>query len=148
MRRAIALSAAVVFALAGCGGGGGGSKPQPLTKAAYEQKLGPLLNQQVAPAVRTALANGGILDPKKVGDAIASVKTAHDQMASVTPPNAVADLHKKAVSVLAALVSDMTKLRDAEGKKDTSAEAGALSQITTDAKSLVDVGGQFTSRGY
>src|SRR5437660_5882948 len=108
MRRAIAISVAVAFALAGCGGGG--SKPHPLSKAAYEQKLGPLLNQQVAPAVRTALANGGILDPKKVGDAIASVKTAHDQMASVTPPTAVADLHRKAVAVLAALVTDMTRL--------------------------------------
>ena len=98
--------------------------------------------------MRAALANGGILDPNKVTTAIASVKTAHDQMASVTPPTAVADLHKRAVAVLGALVTDMTKLRDAEKKKDTSAERGALTQITTDARGLVDVGSQFTSRGF
>ena len=146
MRRAAYLSLVLIIALTGCGGGG--NKPKPLTKAQYEQKLGPLLNQQVAPAVRAALANGGILDPSKVTTAIASVKTAHDQMASVTPPTAVADLHKRAVAVLAALVTDMTKLRDAETKKDTSAERGALTNITTDARGLVDVGSQFTSRGF
>ena len=63
-------------------------------------------------------------------------------------PTAVADLHKEAVAVLAALEADMTELKDAESKKDQGAEASALRLTTQDAQRLVKVGSQFTARGY
>jgi hypothetical protein len=119
-----------------------------LTKAEYEQKLGPLLNQVVVPALRAALANGGARNPQKLGAAITNVKLAHDQMASVTPPAAVADLHGKAVAVLSSMVTHLTRLRDAETKHDKTAAVSAATALKDDGLKLQSVGSQFTSRGY
>jgi hypothetical protein len=119
-----------------------------LTKSAYERKLGPLLTDVVAPALRAALANGGIKNPHKLDAAITNVKLAHDQMASVTPPTAVADLHRKAVSALGAIVNDMTRLRNAETKSDRSSEKSAAISLVSDGRQLQSLGSQFTARGY
>jgi hypothetical protein len=120
----------------------------PLSKAAYEQQLGPLLNDQVAPALRTALANGGIADPKKLSSAIAEVKLAHDRMAAVNPPAAIAALHQQAVAALAAIKADMEKLRTAELKKAKPDALNALNSLKTDAQKIVTVGNQFQARGF
>ena len=119
-----------------------------LSKAAYEQQLGPLLNNQVAPALRTALANGGIGNPQRLSAAIAEVKLAHDRMAAVNPPAAIADLHAQAVSALAAIEADMEKLRTAELAKARSAGLAALGSLKTDAAKIVTIGNQFSARGF
>ncbi len=121
---------------------------QPLTKAAYEQELGPLLNDQVAPALRTALANGGITNPSKLASAIGEVKLAHDRMAAVNPPSAIADLHQQAVTALAAIQADMQKLHTAELKKAKSDALNALSALKTDAQKIITVGNKFQARGF
>jgi hypothetical protein len=120
----------------------------PLTKAEYEARLGPLLNNQVVPSLRAALANGGAADPTRLTQAINSLKTAHDQMAAVNPPTEIADLHQQAVTVLGAMVSDATKLRDAEVAHDTSAEQSAANALKADAQQIQNVGNQLTQRGY
>jgi hypothetical protein len=120
----------------------------PLSKAAYEQQLGPLLNNQVAPALRTALANGGIADPKKLSSAIAEIKLAHDRMAAVNPPGPIAALHQQAVAALAAIKADMEKLRSAELKKAKPDALSALNSLKTDAQKIVTVGNQFQARGF
>jgi hypothetical protein len=162
-RAGAALAAIVVAAgAAGCGSSKSSSSSgasstvaassangsQPLTKAAYEQQLGPLLNDQVAPALRTALANNGIANPAKLQSAIGEVKLAHDRMAAVNPPTAIADLHKQAVSALAAIQVDMQKLHTAELKKAKSDALDALKALRTDAQKIVAVGNQFQSRGF
>ena len=119
-----------------------------MTKAEYEAKLGPLLNDVVDPALKAALSNGGIRNPQKVTAAIASVKVAHDEMARVKPPAAVADLHGRTVTVLSSMIADMTRLRDAETKHDTSGESSAAKGLKNDAEKLVKLGDAFTSRGY
>jgi len=120
----------------------------PLTKAEYEARLGPLLNNQVVPSLRAALANGGAADPTRLTQAISSLKTAHDQMAAVNPPTEIADLHQQAVTVLGAMVSDATKLRDAEVAHDTAAEQSAANALKADAQQIQNVGNQLTQRGY
>src|SRR5947209_4419639 len=158
---AVALMALVA---AGCGGSSksttssAASSPSPatsttqsnppLTKAEYEARLGPLLNDQVVPSLRAALANGGAADPTKLTQAISSLQTAHDQMAAVNPPTEIADLHHQAVTVLGAMVSDATKLRDAEVAHDTSAEQAAANALKADAQQIQNVGNQLTQRGY
>lgn len=162
-RSAGALLAAVAIAagIAGCGGSSKSSSSTTtsvassssaggtqLSKTRYEQTLGPLLNQQVAPALRTALANGGLADPKRLAVAIANVKLAHDKMAAVNPPAAIADLHQKAVAALGAILVDMQKLRAAELQKNRSAGLAALKSLKTDAIAIVTVGNNFQSRGF
>jgi len=120
----------------------------PLSKTAYERQLGPLLNDQVAPALRTALANGGIANPTRLSSAIAEVKLAHDRMAAVNPPSAIADLHRQAVTALGAIQADMQKLRTAELKKVKSDALSALNSLKTDAQKIVTVGNQFQARGF
>jgi hypothetical protein len=119
-----------------------------LSKTAYEQQLGPLLNNQVAPALRTALANGGIANPSRLSSAISEVKLAHDRMAAVNPPSAIADLHRQAVTALGAIQSDMVMLRAAELKKAKSDALTALNALKTDAQKIVTVGNQFQARGF
>jgi hypothetical protein len=119
-----------------------------LSKAQYEGKLGPLLNDVVDPALRATLGGGGAADPQKLGAAITSVQLAHDRMAAVTPPAEVADLHQQTVAPPAALISDMTKLRDAETGSDRSGVASAASAVKAEAQHLQNFGSQFGSRGY
>jgi hypothetical protein len=124
------------------------SGSQRLTKAQYEQKLGPLLNNVIDPALRDALSNGGARSPRKLGAAITLLRLSHDQMAAAAPPAAVADLHKRTVAALVSMISDMTKLRVAEARSDTSAGSAAVAALKTDAQRLETLGSQFTSRGY
>ncbi len=146
---ALLAVAALAVGAAGCGSSSSSSSgPKPLTKAAYEQQLGPLLNNQVAPALRTALANGGIANPQKLAAAIADVKLAHDRMAAVTPPSAIADLHGQAVVALAAIQADMVKLRTAELNKSRSDGLAALQSLKSDATKIVNIGNEFQSRGF
>jgi hypothetical protein len=164
---ALLATAAVAIGAAGCGGSSKSSSSAssptpgtsttaassssasgPISKVAYERQLGPLLNDQVAPALRTALANGGIADPNKLASAISDVKLAHDRMAAVNPPSAIADLHRQAVTALAAIQSDMVKLRSAELKKAKSDALSALSLLRSDAQKIVTVGNQFQARGF
>lgn len=153
-RRAITLTLAfAAVAVEGCGGGSSthstaATTAQALSKAAYEQRLGPLLNQQIDPALRTALANGGAKDPGKLAAVISTLQTARNQMAVVIPPAAVADLHTQAVATLATLTVDVQRLRDAELAAQKSAAVSALETIKTDALRLLKIGDQFTARGY
>ena len=119
-----------------------------MTKAQYEQKLGPLLNDVVAPAMGAVLGHGGARNPQRVSAAITSVRLAHDQMTAVTPPTEVAELHRQAVAVLASMITDMTKLRDAEIKDDRNRISSAAAAVKTDGQRLVSLGNRFTSRGY
>jgi hypothetical protein len=120
-----------------------------LTKAQYEQKLGPLLNDVIAPALRATVGTGaGAANPQNVSAAITSVQLAHDQMAAVTPPAEVADLHQQTVTLLTSLIRDMTKLRDAEIKNDRSGVSSAAIELKDEGQRLESLGKQFTARGY
>lgn len=121
---------------------------QPLSKAAYEQQLGPLLNDKVGPGLRAALAHGGARDPQKLSDAISLLTTAHDQMAAAHPPTDIADVHNQAVAAIAALIRDVTKLRDAENGQDRTAATSAATAIKGDGQQLQSISKQFISRGY
>src|SRR5947209_11904832 len=56
---------------------------QPLTKAQYEQKLGPLFNNQIDPALKSALSNGGATNPQSLTTAVGLVTEARDAMSSI-----------------------------------------------------------------
>jgi hypothetical protein len=122
--------------------------PPPLSKASYEQQLGPLLNNRVAPALRALNANGGVLNPSHLKQEISLLETALNKMAALTPPAAVADLHKKAVAALGSTIADVTKLRTAELANDRTAGIAAAKALNADGGRLVAVGSQFTARGY
>ena len=162
----VALAAcAVAVAVSGCGSSaassssvtasstaetssGSSSPSQPLTKAQYEQKLGPLLNDVVDPALRSALGNGGAASPEKLMAAMTIIRLAHDQMAMITPPAEVVDLHRQTVAVLTSMLRDMTRLRDAETKSDRSGASSAVVVLKADAQRLENLGGRFSARGY
>ena len=171
MRRftsASAVAAAVLaLAVAGCGSSSkqsssskstpataasttttGATTSNALSKAQYEAKLGPLLNDQVVPALRSALTNGGARNPQKLKTAVGALNEAHDAMASITPPPKVADLHKQAVTVLASLSSDLSKMRSALLAKDKSAYVNAAKGAVHDALKLQTVGNRLTARGF
>jgi hypothetical protein len=82
---------------------------QPVTKAQYERKLGPLFNNQIDPALSSALSNGGASNPQSLTTAIGLVTEARDAMASIAPPNAIADLHQQAITYLSALANDLSR---------------------------------------
>lgn len=119
-----------------------------LTKAQYEAKLGPLLNDQVVPALRNALANGGARNPQKLAVAVAALNKAHNAMASITPPQKVADLNQQAVNVLASLSSDLSKMRTALLSKNRSDYVNAAKSAVKDALKMQNVGNQLTARGF
>jgi hypothetical protein len=119
-----------------------------LTKAQYEAKLGPLLNERVVPALRGALANGGARNPDKLKTAIGALNEAHDAMASITPPSKVADLNQRAVAVIGALSADLSKMRSALLAKDKSAYVSAAKTAVQDALKMEKVGNALTARGY
>ncbi len=120
----------------------------PLTKAQYEQKLGPLLNYVVDPALHVALSNAGGPLPQKLAAAITDVRLAHDQMAAITPPAGVADLHQKAVALMTSMITDMTKLRAAEAAGDKTAAVSAATALISDGRQMESLGSQFAARGY
>jgi hypothetical protein len=119
-----------------------------LTKAQYEAKLGPLLNDQVVPALRNALANGGARNPQKLAVAVAALNKAHSAMASINPPQKVADLNQQAVNVLASLSSDLSKMRTALLSKNRSDYIDAAKSAVKDALKMQNVGNQLTARGF
>jgi hypothetical protein len=119
-----------------------------LTKAQYEAKLGPLLNDRVVPALRSALANGGARDPQKLKQAVDALNEAHSAMASIHPPQRVADLNQQAVVVLAALSSDLSKMRSALLSKNRSDYINAAKSAVKDALKMQNVGNQLTARGF
>ncbi|MDT7561343.1 MAG: hypothetical protein QOI68_5833 [Pseudonocardiales bacterium] len=120
-----------------------------MTKAQYEQKLGPLLNDVIDPSLRATVGTGaGAADPQKVSAAITSVQLAHDQMAAVTPPPQVADLNQQAVALMGSMIRDMTKLRDAETRSDRNEALAAATALKREALRLENLGSQFSSRGY
>jgi hypothetical protein len=126
----------------------GTSTSGALSKAQYEAKLGPLLNGHVVPALRTALANGGARNPDKLKTAVGALNEAHDAMASITPPAKVADLNQQAVTILASLSSDLSKMRSALLDKNRSDYVNAAKGAVKDALKLQNVGNQLTARGF
>jgi hypothetical protein len=69
-------------------------------------------------------------------------------MASLTPPPQVADLNQQAVTVLASLSSDLSKMRSALLDKNRSAYVNAAKGAVKDALKLQSVGNQLTARGF
>ena len=170
-----AVAAAVlVLAVAGCGGSSkkptssskstassvtsttssvpttttGTTGSKPLSKAAYEAKLGPLLNGKVVPALRSALANGGAANPQKLATAVHLIDEARGAMASLRPPTRVADLNQAAVTTLGALAADMTKMKDSLQAQNRGAYVNAARQAVRDALKIQNVGNQLTARGF
>src|SRR5437868_3711456 len=118
---------------------------QPLTKAQYEAKLGPLFNNQIDPALKSALSNGGATNPQSLTTAVGLVTEARDAMSSINPPTGIADLHKQAIQYLSALIKDMSKLRDAAQAKNSGDYQTAAKSVTNDAKQIQTVGQEFVS---
>jgi hypothetical protein len=160
---AVTLLAVVVSlgaTVSGCGGSSSKPPPSssssspppapspPLSKADYEARLGPLLNNRIAPALKALNANGGILNPNHLKQEIALLGTALHQMSALTPPVEVADLHQRAVAALGSTIAHLTKLRGAEQRHDAAGGIVAARAVDRDGRRLVAVGGQFTARGY
>lgn len=158
-------AATLALTLAGCGGSSKSSSTsstsppsasstptatngQPSTKAQYEQKLAPLFNNQIDPALKSALSNGGATNPQNLTTAVRLVTEARDAMASIDPPTAIADFHKQAVTYLGALINDMSKLRDAAQAKNTGAYQNAAKSVENDARQIQTVGNKFVAKGY
>ena len=121
---------------------------QPLTKAQYEQKLGPLFNNQIDPALKSALSNGGATNPQRLTTAVGLVTEARDAMSSIKPPTGIADLHQQAVTYLSALIKDMSKLRDAAQAKNAGDYQTAAKSVENDARQIQTVGNKFVAKGY
>jgi hypothetical protein len=161
---AAVAASTLALAVAGCGGSSksnststgssnSSSTPttansQPLTKAQYEQRLGPLFNNQIDPALKSALANGGATNPQNLTTAVGLVTEARDAMAAINPPTGIADLHKQAVLYLTALIKDMSKLRDAAQAKNTGDYQAAAKSVQGDAQQIQTVGQKFVAKGY
>ncbi len=121
---------------------------QPLTKAQYEAKLGPLFNNQIDPALKSALSNGGATNPQNLTTAVGLVTEARDAMSSINPPTGIADLHKQAVTYLSSLINDMSKLRDAAQAKNATDYQNAAKAVEADARNIQTVGNKFVAKGY
>jgi hypothetical protein len=121
---------------------------QSLSKAQYEAKLAPLLNDRVGPALRSALANGGAANPQKLATAISLIRQAHDAMAALNPPTQIADLHNQAVTALGALAADMSKMRSSLQANDKSALVVAVKTVERDALKIESIGSQMSARGF
>lgn len=124
------------------------SSGQPLTKAQYEAKLGPLFNNSIDPALKSALSNGGATNPQSLTTAVGLVTEARDAMSAINPPTGIADLHKQAVTYLSSLINDMSKLRDAAQAKNASDYSNAAKAVEADARNIQTVGNKFVAKGY
>jgi hypothetical protein len=163
---AAVAASTLALAVAGCGGSSKSSstsssstatpsasttattKGPPLTKSQYEAKLGPLFNNQIDPALKSALSNGGATNPQNLTTAVGLVTEARDAMASINPPSGIASLHEQAVGYLSSLITDMSKLRDAAQSKNSSAYQSAAKAVTNDAQQIQTVGQKFVAKGY
>ena len=121
---------------------------QRLSKAQYEAKLSPLLNDRIAPALRGALSNGGATNPQKLQTAVGLLKEAQHAMGSLNPPARVADLNQQAVTLLGALASDLSKMRSGLLAHNKAAYRGAARTAVRDALKVQKLGNEFTSRGF
>lgn len=164
---ALAALAAALLAVAGCGSSSSQSTSSssssaaaqsssssapaggtPVSKSAYEAKLGPLFNNQVDPALKQAVANGGLKDPQKAAEVVSILKGAHDQMAAVTPPTEIASIHQQAVTTLGSMATDADQLKTAENASDTARIQAAAQALKRDAQTLTQVGSELTAKGY
>jgi hypothetical protein len=107
-----------------------------------------LFNNSIDPALKSALSNGGATNPQSLTTAVGLVSEARDAMSSINPPTGIADLHKQAVGYLSALVSDMSKLRDAAQAKNSSDYSAAAKGVEADARNIQTVGNKFVAKGY
>jgi hypothetical protein len=165
--RAALVGSVVVLAVAGCGGSSkksnssASSSPsttsaattsttssQPLSKAAYEAKLGPLLNDRVGPALRSALANGGAANPQNLKTAVRLIDEARNAMASLNPPTKIASLHHQAVATLGAISRDMTKMSDDLQANNKTAYTNDAKAVVKDALRIQTIGNQLSAQGY
>jgi hypothetical protein len=121
---------------------------QPVSKSQYESTLGPVLNDDVVPALRAALANGGINHPSRVARAIRALRRGRDAMAAVNPPLGVADLHREAVATLSFMVADAAAIRRAEVRHDARGKAAAARALQADATQIQAIGNRMTARGF
>ncbi len=121
---------------------------RPLTKAQYEAKLSPLLNKRIAPALRSALSNGGARNPQKLATAAGLLREAQHAMSSLTPPTQVASLNQQAVTILGALANDLSKMSSSLRSHNTSAYQGAARSAVSDALKIQRVGNEFTAQGF
>lgn len=119
-----------------------------MSKASYEATLGPLFNNKIDPALKSALSSQNVTNPQSLTTAVSLVDEARNAMAGVNPPTGIADLNKQAVNILTSLANDLTKLRNAAQAKNSSAYSSAASAVRNDGLRLESVGSQFTSRGY
>jgi hypothetical protein len=166
MSGAAVAASTLALAVAGCGGSSKSSSTSssstatpsasttattngaPLTKTQYEAKLGPLFNNQIDPALKSALSNGGATNPQNLTTAVGLVTEARDAMASINPPAGIASLHGQAVGYLSSLIKDMSKLRDAAQSKNSNDYKAAATAVTNDARQIQTVGQKFVAKGY
>ncbi|MBV8940838.1 MAG: hypothetical protein JO342_03755 [Solirubrobacterales bacterium] len=120
----------------------------PLSKAAYEAKLGPMLNARVVPALKGALSDGGVTDPQKLKAAAGLLDQARSAMGSLTPPTKVADLNREAVTRLGAPAANLTKMSEALHAHNQGAYLNAAQAAMRNAGKVETIGGQFSARGY
>lgn len=119
-----------------------------MSKATYEQTLGPLFNDKIDPALKSALSSQNVTNPQDLSTAVSLVTEARNAMAAVNPPAAIADLNQQAVNALTSLANDLASLRDAAEAHDSSAYSAAASSVRNDGLQLESIGSQFTSQGY
>jgi hypothetical protein len=119
-----------------------------MTKAQYEAKLGPLLNDRVGPALRSALANGGATNPQKLRTAAGLINEARAAMASLTPPPKIAALHQQAVTTLGALATAMTTMSERLQANDKAGYTAAAHTVVKDALRIESIGNQLSAQGY
>ncbi len=170
--RGAVAAAIVVLAVAGCGGSSkktthktgtqastattstsstGTSSTtgsHPLTKSQYEARLSPLLNQRIAPALRSALSNGSARNPQKLTTAANLLKEAQHAMSSLTPPTRVADLNRQAVTILGSLGNDLSKMSSSLRSHNTSGYQSAARSAVSEALKIQRVGNEYTARGF
>jgi hypothetical protein len=157
--RSAVLAAVLALAVAGCGGSSKKStSSHALSKAQYSHTVSRVLGAGVIPAfMATGLltfqgqvvgASGGTRDPQKLQTAARGLQKAQHALASLTPPPGVADLNRRAVTVIGALAADFSKMRAALLAKQQAAYVTAAKTYVKDALKMLDIRNELTLRGY
>lgn len=102
----------------------------------------------MAPALRSALSNGGAKNPQKLATAAHLLDEARDAMGSLNPPAKIADLNQQAVAALGSLSGDLSKMRDELLAHNNSGYLSAAKTTVSDALKIENIGKQFSARGY